>query len=750
MRTRSKIIAAVLALAALLSVFLPFKILFTGDGPYAWNLTQPASTQMLLEIFILFLLLGTVFLFMKNVTCKILAAALICLAFCWLHVVFLPMVLSGLYFGFLLLLGRLVRKRVLKTELSWEPPADFLLGSSLVIAEFCLLSAFNMGGIPVLQAVSATEAAVVYVLVCWEKRGKRTQGDFKLTGWIPALLFTFITVMVLIQVGKMNITLDYDTLWYGVRSEYILDSGKGIYENPGLVGMAYVYPKGLETLLLPLSNLASHSYLLFFNIWAAVLGLLTVYKIAGFYMGRNFALLSAALVSAVPGVMNMTVSAKSDIITWLLQLIMIYCFLCYVKEAEESRKKGRTVFLIMAAGTYLLSLTMKPTSVVFSTAVFGMAGLYVIFSGILSLRGPLRHWLLLLPPAAALTGIWARTFLITGMPMMSVFTSIFAKLGFQIKYPFATGSLPQNWQGESNLHVLVRRLYQMLLSPGGEDMGHVVIAWGTSLLFFLGVVLLLSLVGRAVLKREKARVRTFAHVVFWPFLAVNLVSLVMLYQVDGNYFILLYTAVILFACGTFEKIFDGGLRTVSLALLVPVLALNVLISAESNWAWAMGFTDIKLMNSGRMNHEALAREDMLNRGNAGIWDLLAADEQTRVIAFGTHPFCLEFPCNVQSYKDITSPWGNVELVNSPEAFETYMAYAKTDYVYAEAGYLNEEEENWGWSYGLLKDMIKSGVLTDLFFENGNMLARVSGDGEASAQQGEENLRLFMEHYKRAE
>lgn len=42
---------------------------------------------------------------------------------------------------------------------------------------------------------------------------------------------------------------------------------------------------------------------------------------------------------------------------------------------------------------------------------------------------------------------------------------------------------------------------------------------------------------------------------------------------------------------------------------------------------------------------------------------------------------LQFPCVVQSYKDITSPWGNVELVNTVEAFEEYMAYAQADYAY---------------------------------------------------------------------
>ena len=69
-----------------------------------------------------------------------------------------------------------------------------------------------------------------------------------------------------------------------------------------------------------------------------------------------------------------------------------------------------------------------------------------------------------------------------------------------------------------------------------------------------------------------------------------------------------------------------------------------------------------------------------------------------MIAFGTHPYCLQFPCNVESYKDITSPWGNVELVNSPEAFETYMAYAKTDYVSRKQAIWDREAGSGVWIF----------------------------------------------------
>ena len=65
----------------------------------------------------------------------------------------------------------------------------------------------------------------------------------------------------------MNIALDFDSLWYGVRSRYVLDNGNGIYENMGTIGIVYTYSKGWEVMTLPLANLPSYSFLLAFNLW---------------------------------------------------------------------------------------------------------------------------------------------------------------------------------------------------------------------------------------------------------------------------------------------------------------------------------------------------------------------------------------------------------------------------------------------------------------------------------------------------
>jgi len=72
-------------------------------------------------------------------------------------------------------------------------------------------------------------------------------------GWQAAMAAAVVT-LVFLQAGRMNLAVDFDSIWYGVRSHVMLDSGNGIYENLGTLGVVYTYPKGLETLTLPLGG----------------------------------------------------------------------------------------------------------------------------------------------------------------------------------------------------------------------------------------------------------------------------------------------------------------------------------------------------------------------------------------------------------------------------------------------------------------------------------------------------------------
>ncbi len=775
-----------LVLFCVAAVLIPVKTLFTGNGFFADYIHFTESKWMYVEIAILAVLIFGGLALLKRGRSRMYWLTAVVLVFSWIHVVFLPMVVSAVYLISLLAIGRFLRKRVFFRGTVWERSyfsfyMDFLFGASFAIVVYCLLSALGVGKIAWMRlSVYALGAAALgfdfssiscQCIMGWQTLSWMLDGS-GVSREIPrrvrrawTLAAGWCALMFLIQVGRLNIALDFDTLWYGVRSQYIVAGGTGLYENPGLVGMVYVYSKGFEVLTLPLCDLASHSYLTFFNLWLAVLGIgamvwnavlltgerkqETESREAGIEKKLTYrsvlpGIMAAVLTVSVPGIMNMALTAKADLITWLLQLIMLGCFFQYIHVYEN-----HWIFLSGAAGSYFLSLTMKPTSLVFSTAVFGMMGLYLLWFWFHE-RGAaadLFHHLVrligsLCLPFGALVGIWARTMKITGMPVTSVFTSIFAWFGFKMKYPFATSELPQNYQEELTLHVLARRIWQMLMQPQGEDMGHVILAWGTSLM----AVLIVMLVLYGIFSKkgdEQSHIWNAALVIFFPFVIVSLISLSMLYQIDGNYFMLLYSMLILGACRAMVYFKKIGFYPLASKCLTPLLVLNLIVTAISSWAWTAGFSEIHLLNKGRVNHRAQEQARMEEKGNTLIWQEVSQDPENRVIAFGTHPYCLQFPCNVESYKDITSPWGNVELVNSPEAFETYMAYAKTDYVYAEAGYLGPG--SWEWSLDLLRELIRRGSLTDLFFENGNMLARVS-DTAVPEEEAQNNLELFEREY----
>lgn len=754
----------------LLSLLLPIRALFTGDGFCVPYLAAPEMARMWREIGVLLLWFGGILLLPfsgRQRFCLLVSSVLV---FCWLHVVFLPMLVTGCYLVFLLLAGRFLRCGLLRMRGFGGWPSDVMLGSSLVITLFCLLSLVGIHRLSLLRLLCLGLGAV---LVFWYLmavlRGEEDSplemlcqvqellGDASL---VKRLGLLFLFLVFLVQAGRINLATDFDTMWYGVRSEYLLNGNGGIYEDPGMVSMVYVYSKGWEILTLPLCDLPSHTFLSFFHIWLLVLGILLTGQLARLSMEPDGVWLSMILTASIPAIVNMSVSAKTDMITWFLQLVMLEQFFTYLKETEAGSgvargQRGRygradaSPLLIFTAGAYALSLTMKPSALVFSTAVFGMMGVYLLCSGRLLLPKGLLSWLGLVPPFAALGLVWLRTYRITGMPVTSIFTSIFARLGFQMKYPFAVSALPSNYEeAEPVLRMFVRRLYQLLLAPEGKDMTHAAMAWGSSLLFFLLVVMLLSFSGVSLFRRTDRRqasssFREAGRLIVFPFLAVNLISLLMLYQIDGNYFMLLYSMILLLASQMVSEFGREQGKELVFFCLLPLLVFNFVLSSMTSWAWSVGFTPIQMKHKGYLDHEARDREWFVKQGSEEIWEILASDPEHRVIAFGEHPNCLQFPCKVQSYRDVTAPWGNVELVNSPEAFEAYMEYAKTDYIYAQAGYLGEE--NWSWSYGLLQDLIARGSLTDCRFEWGNFLGK-RAETPVSAEEAAENLRLFEEQY----
>ena len=554
--------------------------------------------------------------------------------FTWCHRIFLPLAVSGIYMAVLILAGRQLLRLFLE-ERQLSAPIPFLqrtsmclvLGSALWMVLVCLVSLTGHGGLMLWRGLAAVMALMAVVLeILWGRRNKQVLPG----AWLKAVknsadkgrsesmaqaaLLAFIITMVLIQAGRMNIELDYDSLHYGLRSAYVLDNGKGIYENLGMINLVYTYSKGLEVLVLPLSGTPTYGFVLAFSLWCTVGILLLAADIVGRYCGQVKGILAAAILAAIPGIMNMAATAKSDNITLLHQLI-IYDFICFAlwdgKQGKKSSSAKNIPWLSMAVSTYLLTLVYKPTALVFSTALGGVALVCLFLTRRLRV-GDRRGFCLLLIPGAAAAGLWYRTWLLTGVPVTSIFAGFFEKAGCRVKYPYTFNHVigdPSALTAGEKCSRLWSRVWGILFAPVTEDMAHVIIAWGTGIVTVF-LVIWLAVSWKAGRRGLRHPLNLFDCILI-PVLALgSLASIYTLYQVDGNYFILFYAVLVISALrmGWGQNWGPAVRRSLSL-VLVLFFAVNTAVTCTTGWAGVPGFTPVSLRHMGYYDH----RREMLDR-----------------------------------------------------------------------------------------------------------------------------------------
>ncbi len=602
---------------------------------------------------------------------------------------------------------------------------------------------------------------------------------------------------LLIQLNRMNIAADYDSLRYGLRSQYVLFNGD-FFSALGQVNAVYTYPKGLELLTAPLSSYRCFALLLMFQFWCYVLCLLLVGKMTAALTGsrrRGFqAFLCLSMMSALG---NMAVTAKTDLITLLCQLYMLWLFL-----------RGEKIKSLAAA---ILSFSFKPTAVVFTTASFGvllLGELWLNFryregSGILHRDGgteidedesaPAKKLSLRGLPALllclAFTGlVTARTWIVTGVPFSTTFTGIFQALGCTVRWPFnfdAHVDYGSSTAPATAVLNFLRRLLLFLFCPVGEDMAHVEIAWGG-----VEIPLLLAAAFGAYCRHfpkkrgfsGESNVDKSRQLVILLFLSLTILSLLtfyMLWQVDGNYYILWDSVLVLAAflglpaepltrihlepvaldepalqacpCGHMSDRYEVCLmQTSSLSPLRHPLGTRkpslretqwivyvaaVLTTLITSWSGAVGFTPIRLLNRGYYDNIAEIRDFETGRGAAALWAEMSADPANRVLAFAETPDCYKILCNVQSITDVEGSGGSPGLYDSLTYFEWFLRWAETDYLYLEADFLKGENED--RAREMLFELCRDGVLYDFHGTEDKRLCRVDQERLIYAWNSEE-------------
>lgn len=619
----------------------------------------------------------------------------------------------------------------------------------------------------------------------------------------------FALPFFILQMNRSNVALDYDSLRYGLRSAYVLFP-EGFFSAHGQINSVYSYPKGLELLTYPLNYLPGYGFLLSFSLWT-YLALALVFGLLLFHFQKNrkklyIGILCFFLLSSVG---NMSLTMKTDLFTLLLQLSALYFFLkgkrmqsCFLLFFSYSFKPTAVVFSTLLGIVFLFTMLLecfwKRNTKANTKENININANTGINSNTNHNRSQAKgeKWTSELPFvlfSVVYTGlITLRTFLITGLPFSTTFTGIFKAIGFHVNWPFNLDA-HVDYSGELSLSEstfsFFRRFFSFLLYPVGEDMEHVAIAWSGVLFplilvfgiwqcFSLGKKCLPgrnslpggnnlpgknSLLGRNSLPgREAILCGESGEASLWDYLPLalsflvimsfSLLSFVMLWQIDGNYYILWESLALLlcFSMGSASEISsqeENARGSKLLAFLLKAFAFSpfylaaFLSTITTSWAGAVGFTPIDLANKGYYDHALVELEKQGEKGSLPAFSEMAKNPRHHVLAFAETPECYRIPCNVQSITDVEGSGGSPGLYDSPLYFAWFLKWSDTDYVYLEQSFLHDEREERAGE--MLLQMAEEGIFQSPMLVEKNKILPLDGVKAFSESNGEGAEQLLL-------
>lgn len=603
----------------------------------------------------------------------------------------------------------------------------------------------------------------------------------------------FALPFFILQMNRSNVALDYDSLRYGLRSAYVLFP-EGFFSAHGQINSVYSYPKGLELLTYPLNYLPGYGFLLSFSLWtylvlALVFGLLLFH----FQKNRKKLYLGILCFFLLSSVGNMSLTMKTDLFTLLLQLSALYFFLkgkrlqsCFLLFFSYSFKPTAVVFSTLLGIVFLLTMLLEffgkrntKTNTKENININANTGINSNTNhNTIQAKG--EKWTSELPFvlfSLVYTGlITLRTFLITGLPFSTTFTGIFKAIGFHVNWPFNLDA-HVDYSGElsfsESAFSFFRRLFSFLFYPVGEDMEHVAIAW-SGVLFPLILLFALwqcfsigrkclpgknslpggnSLLGRNSFSgREAFLCRGSGDASPWDYLPLSLsflvimvfslLSFVMLWQIDGNYYILWESLALLlcFSGGNLQEK-RGFILLLKSFFFFPFYLAAFLSTITTSWAGAVGFTPIDLANKGYYDHALVELENQGEKGSLPAFLEMTKNPRHHVLAFAETPECYRIPCNVQSITDVEGSGGSPGLYDSPLYFAWFLKWSDTDYVYLEQSFLHDEREERAGE--MLLQMAEEGIFQSPMLVEKNKILPLDGVKAFSESNGEGAEQLLL-------
>lgn len=564
-------------------------------GPFGWHVRQPAFWQGGIELIVLAALVGTS-LYMFSGWRRILITLVLCELYARRQGVDLAILITLFYYEGIAALGTLILNRWGRLLLSNAQKCLFgiVVGTLTWCCIEWILSALGPGSVHDLQVAALVVLGSSLLLVrrlpvlgfVFSNIGKRNPSD--------ALLGTFVCTIVLMLFAKASVSIDYDSLWYGVRGDRVLVAAGSAFKGLGMVGPVHYAPQAYELLLVPLTRLRSVTAILGFSIWCWVSLGVCLYALAERWgWSRRAGLLAVALSLATPAVMNIAMTAKGDVMAAVWVFFAIYAIVSY-----QSTRRHWWLWAAVAAAAVATVFRM-------STLIY--AGLTGLFAFGLLLANASKQNTASETPVEVSTGTWCwlvcgatillalvtlRTFLLAGAPFTEVSTlvNLAQRLGFVLKFPVG-GPAPVYPAFNTDF---VTVIFDFLFAPA--SLPHVIIGWtGSAFAYFL-------LIG-AVLRTKRPGIRIGTSLLLLVVLGLMfpLLQLAIRFPIrggDGNYFIVPIIAMILLGVGMVGENFfrrdsvGRALRYVVSLFLVSSVAVSLMTGSwgPGTRAWDFNFS----------------------------------------------------------------------------------------------------------------------------------------------------------------
>jgi hypothetical protein len=256
---------------------------------------------------------------------------------------------------------------------------------------------------------------------------------------VVAACSIYMLLAALVLSARAVTVVEFDSIWYGLRSEWVLAPYGSIFDHLNLVTWVYYYPKLFEFLTLPSRYLIDFSFLYAINIviyFAMGMCALAIMRLCG--MRLRHAMLAAVLVMSMPAMTSMCMTAKPDMFAAYLLLVGCMFFIMGLP-------RGRSIWLLGTLVAVALALSTKLIAIPFG-GLLSLSALIALYRAYLTRR----HHDYATPPAAhnmllALSVMGAlifgaflfRTYHLTGLPLVgdSTVDHLFESMGFKIRNP---------------------------------------------------------------------------------------------------------------------------------------------------------------------------------------------------------------------------------------------------------------------------------------------------------------------------